>query len=161
MNEISLTSASPPTITQPRTSAQSCSICSHHNWTGILSDLFTRPPAATSSRKAPAKLLFFCLSVCGLWEHVAELCVKAARQISWKEVRNPCYFCTTLSFPAAHLFSQTHYLTLRLVSREKIKTMCPSFCLSCSQKGGAQISWSEIWKVLQTNAICRGCPNGV
>jgi len=112
--------------------------------------------------QSPRKVVVF-LSLC-LWSVRAcsrVVCESCSSNIL-KGSKEPMLFLYNPLLPCSSLlFSQTHYLTLRLVSREKIKTMCPSFCLSCSQKGGAQISWSEIWKVLQTNAICRGCPNGV
>jgi len=56
-SQMNLTSASATTITQPQTSAQSCSICAHHTWTRVRSDLFTRPTAATSSLQSSCLLL--------------------------------------------------------------------------------------------------------
>lgn len=56
-SQMNLTSASATTITQPQTSAQSCSICAHHTWTRVRSDLCTRPTAATSSLQSPCLLL--------------------------------------------------------------------------------------------------------
>lgn len=51
-SQISLTWAT--TMTQPQTLAHLCSIRSHHTWTRIRSDLFTRPTVSTSSLKAPS-----------------------------------------------------------------------------------------------------------
>ena len=136
-SQINLTSASATTITQPQTSAQSSLICSHHTRTGIRSDLFTRPTAATSSLQSPVQppalshevlltysqhtakeIRAFFLSLCLVsvkgWGEAEERCTKVVHQMCQKEIRTMLlfffHFFTTLSLSATHSYSHKHTL---------------------------------------------------